>query len=44
MGLMRTGDCNNDNVVGAVDFTILKATFGKALGEPGYDDRADFTG
>ncbi len=42
MGLMRAGDCNNDNVVNAGDFTILKNTFGKALGHPGYDSRADF--
>jgi hypothetical protein len=44
MGLMRAGDCNNDNVVNAVDFNILRATFGLSSGEPGYDDRADFTG
>jgi hypothetical protein len=44
MGLMRAGDCNNDNIVSAVDFTILRNTFGKAVGDPGYDDRADFTG
>ena len=44
MGLMRVGDANNDNVVNATDFTILKATFGKSIGDPGYDDRADFTG
>jgi hypothetical protein len=44
MGLMRTGDCNNDNVVNVSDFNILKSTFGKSQGDPGYDDRADFTG
>jgi hypothetical protein len=44
MGLQRAGDCNNDNVVNAVDFTILKGTFGKSVGQPGYDDRADFNG
>jgi N-acetylneuraminic acid mutarotase len=44
MGLMRTGDCNNDNVISVLDFNILKATFGKGLGDPGYDGRADFTG
>jgi hypothetical protein len=44
MGLMRTGDANNDNLVGSSDFIILKATFGKSCGEFGYDDRAEFTG
>jgi hypothetical protein len=44
IGLMRVGDCNNDNVINIVDFNILKVTFGKALGDPGYDGRADFNG
>jgi Dockerin type I domain len=44
MGLMRVGDANNDNVINAMDFTILKSTFGKSMGDPGYDDRADFNG
>jgi hypothetical protein len=43
MGLMRAGDCDNNNVVNAVDFAILRATFGKSSGQAGYDDRADFT-
>jgi len=42
MGLMRVGDANNDNVINALDSTILKSTFGKSIGYPGYDDRADF--
>jgi hypothetical protein len=41
---MRTGDANDDNVVSIVDQNILRATFGKAAGDPGYDDRADFNG
>jgi hypothetical protein len=44
MGLMRAGDASDNNVVDATDFTILKASFGKSLGMPGYDDRADFSG
>ena len=44
MGLLLAGDANNDNVVNATDFSILKGTFGKGLGDPGYDPRADFTG
>lgn len=44
MGLMRAGDANNDNLVNASDFNILRGTFGRSLGEAGYDARADFTG
>jgi hypothetical protein len=44
MGLMRAGDANNDNLVSVLDFNILKSTFGKSVGQTGYDDRADFTG
>jgi hypothetical protein len=42
MSLMLAGDCNNSNNVSSPDFTILRATFGKSSGQPGYDDRADF--
>ena len=41
---MRVGDCNNDNVISILDFNILKSTYGMGIGDPGYDDRADFTG
>ncbi len=44
MGLMWVGDANNNNIVNVSDFSIMKATFGKSVGDPGYDDRADFTG
>jgi hypothetical protein len=44
MGLQIVGDANNDNVINVQDFNILKTTFGKQTGDPGYDDRADFTG
>src|SRR5207253_413450 len=44
MGLMKAGDCNNDNIVTVLDFNILRPTFGRSVGDPGYDDRADFTG
>jgi hypothetical protein len=44
IGLMIAGDANDDNLVGATDFVILKGTYGKGSGQPGYDDRADFTG
>jgi glutamine amidotransferase PdxT len=44
MGLLLEGDANNDNCVQVVDFSITKNTFGKSIGQPGYDARADFTG
>jgi subtilisin family serine protease len=44
MGMMRAGDANNDNVVNATDFNIVRSSFGLSFGSPGYDDRADFTG
>jgi hypothetical protein len=43
-GLMRGGDCDNNNVINVQDFNMLKGTFGKQVGDPGYDDRAEFTG
>ena len=30
--------------ISSSDFTLLKATFSKSIGQPGYDDRADFDG
>jgi hypothetical protein len=44
MGSMRAGDCNDDNVVSSQDFIILKNAYGKQVGDPGYDDRANFNG
>lgn len=41
---MSVGDCNDDNGVNVADFNIMKVTFGKTIGNPGYDDRADFNG
>src|SRR5205814_755996 len=42
MGTQLGGDANNDNVVNIQDFSVLKASFGKSVGDPGYDPRADF--
>jgi hypothetical protein len=42
MGTMRMGDANNDNCVNVTDFSILRASFGKTVGDPGYDARGDF--
>lgn len=44
LGLMRGGDANNDGMVNVSDFVIVKASFGKSVGQLGYDARADFTG
>ena len=44
MGLLRAGDMDDSNLVDITDFTLLRATFGKACGDAGYDGRADFTG
>jgi len=44
MGLMKVGDSNNDNSITISDFNILKNAFGTSVGDPNYDDRADFTG
>ena len=44
MGLLRAGDADNDNLVSTIDFSILRSSYGKTSGDPGYDDRADFDG
>jgi hypothetical protein len=44
LGLLATGDVNNDNCVNVTDFTLLKNSFGKSVGDPGYDGRADLDG
>jgi len=43
-GEQRVGDANGDDVVNILDFALLKASFGKSTGQPGYDPRADFNG
>ena len=44
MGLMLTGDADNDNLVAISDYSVLKNTFGRSNTNPGYDGRADFNG
>src|SRR5204863_9900616 len=44
MGMLRSGDCDGNNLITVPDFVILKNAFGKGVGEPGYDNRADITG
>jgi subtilisin family serine protease len=42
LGLLREGDANNDNVVSAQDFDVLKSSFNRCQSNSGYDVRADF--
>jgi hypothetical protein len=35
------GDVNGDGVVNCLDLAIVKASFGKKVGQPGFDPRAD---
>ena len=42
--LLLAGDANNDNYVGASDFSLLRASYGKSSTQTGYDSRADFNG
>ncbi len=44
VGELLAGDANNDNVVSALDFSILATSFNLTMGDTNYDDRADFTG
>lgn len=44
VGLMRTGDVNDDNVVNINDFNLLRGSFAYSCGQANYDDRADLTG
>lgn len=38
------GDLNEDGSVGCDDLAIVKASFGKRVGQPGFDPRADVNG
>jgi hypothetical protein len=38
------GDLNGDGSVGCDDLAIVKASFGKKVGQPGFDPRADVNG
>ncbi len=44
MGLMLAGDADNNNIVNVSDDNILKNSYGRTVGQPGYDNRADFNG
>ncbi|MBN1552392.1 right-handed parallel beta-helix repeat-containing protein [bacterium] len=40
-GTLLEGDANDDNYVTSTDFFILRGSYNKVEGEPGYDDRGD---
>ncbi len=44
IGLMLVGDADNSNRVDILDFGLLRNSVGRGVGDPGYDDRADFNG
>ena len=44
MGVFQEGDADDSNCVSAQDFIILKNSYAKSPGDPGYDARADFNG
>jgi hypothetical protein len=39
---LRGGDCNSSNSVNIQDLNMLKLSYGKSKGQPGYDEKADF--
>jgi hypothetical protein len=39
---LKGGDGNNSNSINVLDLNILKGSYGKSTGNPGYDERADF--
>jgi hypothetical protein len=43
-GTLLAGDVNNDDAVTIIDFSILRASFGLAQGDAGFDPRADLNG
>ena len=43
-GDLLAGDVNGDDVVSLVDYSRLRASYGKCAGDTGYQAGADFTG
>ena len=43
-GDLLAGDVNGDDVVSLVDYSRLRASYGKCVGDTGYQPAADFTG
>jgi RHS repeat-associated protein len=44
MDILQVGDASSDNLVDIADFGIVRSSFGKSMGDTGYDQRADFNG
>ncbi|GAB4556577.1 MAG: hypothetical protein Kow0047_00170 [Anaerolineae bacterium] len=43
-GTLLEGDANDDDYVLGADFSILATSYGRCVGDPGFDPRADFNG
>ena len=43
-GMLRGGDSNGDNAVTLIDFSLLVNTFGRCVGDVGFNTRSDFNG
>jgi len=41
-GTLREGNCNGDTTIDITDFSLLRASFGRMVGEEGYNDSCDF--
>jgi PKD repeat protein len=41
LGILVTGNVNNDNIINALDFSILAGSYLKGTGQPWFDSRAD---
>ena len=41
-GTLLEGDCAEDNIVNVFDLSLLATSFGKSIGETGFDPRVDF--
>jgi len=41
---LLNGDCDGDNEVAIGDFALVSASFGREVGDPGYDEHADLNG
>jgi len=42
LGTLLEGDADDNNVINITDFSILRTTYGRQRGQPGFDARADF--
>ena len=43
-GTQRAGDIDNSNCIDITDFSLLRASFGQACGDPAYNPNAEYNG